>query len=295
MYRLIDISIPHENGATEPYPPTLEFSDHRAGAARLSKLAGVEPQAFPNGMALATDRISGSSHSGTHVDAPWHYAPTCEGKPSRTVDQVPLEWCFGPGVGLDMRHKEAGDEITIEDMRGELERIGYTLHAGDIVLLHTGCDRYWGTDTKTYLSMQSGLGISGLDWLLDQGIKCIGIDAWTLDRPVAAMAKAYRETGDSSVLWATHLHGRQREYLQIEKLCHLEDIPKPYGFWVSALPVKFSGATAAWCRAVAIVPDAADCPCEKADCPRHGDCAACVQWHRAAKPDVPIACMRNAK
>ena len=48
--------------------------------------------------------------------------------------------------------------------------------------LHTGCDRYWGTDTKTYLSMQSGLGISGLDWLLDQGIKCIGIDAWTLDR-----------------------------------------------------------------------------------------------------------------
>ena len=143
--------------------------------------------------------------------------------------------------------------------------------------------------------MQSGLGISGLDWLLDQGIKCIGIDAWTLDRPVAAMAKAYRETGDSSVLWATHLHGRQREYLQIEKLCHLEDIPKPYGFWVSALPVKFSGATAAWCRAVAIVPDAADCPCEKADCPRHGDCAACVQWHRAAKPDVPIACMRNAK
>ena len=39
-----------------------------------------------------------------------------------------------PGVVLDMRHKEAGDEITIEDMRGELERIGYTLHAGDIVL-----------------------------------------------------------------------------------------------------------------------------------------------------------------
>ena len=175
MYKIIDISIPHENGATEPYPPTLEFSDHRAGAARLSKLAGVTPDAFPGGMALATDRVSGSSHSGTHVDAPWHYAPECEGKPSKTVDQVPLEWCFGPGVLLDMRHKEPGSEITAEDMRQELERIHYTLRPGDIVLLHTGCDRYWGTDTKTYLAMQSGLGIRGLDWLLDQGIHCIGM------------------------------------------------------------------------------------------------------------------------
>ena len=255
MFRIIDISLPHENGGTEPYPPTIEFSDHTAGAARLAKLAGVEPDAFPNGMALATDRISGSSHSGTHIDAPFHYAPTCEGKPSRSVDEVPLEWCFGPGVLLDMRHKQPGDEITAEDLRLALERIDYTLRPGDIVLLWTGCDRYWGTDTKTYLAMQSGLGIEGLDWLLDRGVRCIGIDAWTLDRPVPAMAKAYRETGDASVLWATHLHGRNREYLQIEKLGHLEDIPRPHGFYISALPVKFKGATAAWCRAVALIPD----------------------------------------
>ena len=143
-------------------------------------------------------------------------------------------------------------------MQQELDRIGYTLKRGDIVLLHTGCDKYWGTDTKTYLAMQSGLGISGLDWLLDQGIRCIGIAAWTLDRPVSAMAQAYRETGDKSVLWATHLHGREREYLQIEKLCGLENIPRPFGFLISALPVKFKGATAGWCRAVAIVPDEGD-------------------------------------
>lgn len=256
MYRLIDISLPHENGGTEPYPPTLTFSPHAAGAERLSKLAGVEPDAFPNRMALATDRIEGSSHSGTHIDAPWHYAPTCEGKPSKTVDEVPLEWCFGPGVLLDMRHKNPGDEITVQDLQDALARISYTLKPGDIVLLHTGCDRYWGTDTQTYLRMQSGLGIAGLAWLLDQGVRCIGIDAWTLDRPVSAMAEAYRATGDKRVLWATHLHGREREYLQIEKLGHLEDIPHPTGFLVSALPVKFKGATAGWCRAVAMIPEA---------------------------------------
>ena len=253
MYRIIDISLPHENGATEPYPPVLEFSDHQAGAARLAKLAGVQAQDFPHGMALATDRISGSSHSGTHIDAPLHYAPVSEGKPSKSVDQVPLEWCFGPGVILDMRHKAPGEEITPQDLQQALDQMGYTLQPLDIVLLQTGCDRYWGTDTKTYLAMQSGLGIDGLDWLLGRGVRTIGIDAWTLDRPVGAMAQTYRETGDNRVLWATHLHGRQREYIQIEKLCNLDAIPQKHGFWVSALPVKFKGATAAWCRAVAIL------------------------------------------
>lgn len=292
MYRLIDLSLPHENGGTEPYPPTLEFSDHSAGAERLSKLAGVEPDAFPNRMALATDRISGSSHSGTHIDAPWHYSPTSEGKPSKTVDEVPLEWCFGPGVVLDMRHKEPGAEITVEDMQAELERIHYTLKPGDIVLLLTGCDRYWGTDTKTYLAMQSGLGIPGLDWLLDQGIRTIGIDAWTLDRPVAAMAEAYRQTGDKSVLWATHLHGRNREYLQIEKMTNLDQLPAPYGFLVSAFPCKFKGATAGWCRAVAMIPDV-DCPCTNDACANHGNCTACIERHRTMTDFKPVACMRK--
>ena len=255
MFKFIDISTPHENGGTEPYPPTIESSGHREGAQRLSKLAGVEADDFPNGMALASDRICGSSHSGTHIDAPWHYSPVTEGKRSKTVDEIPLEWCFGPGVVLDFRQKQPGDEITVGDLEAELKRIGYTLKAGDIVLLHTGCDRYWGTDTKTYLAMQSGLGVEGLVWLLDQGIKCIGIDAWTLDRPVSAMAKAYHDTGDKSVLWATHLYGREREYLQIEKLANLDAIPKPFGFYVSALPVKFKGASAGWCRAVAMIPE----------------------------------------
>jgi kynurenine formamidase len=253
MYKIIDISLPHENGATEPFPPKLEYSDHFKGAHRLAKLAGINANDFPDSMALATDIISGSGHSGTHIDAPLHYGPLCEGKPAKSVDQVPLEWCFGPGVVLDMRHKLPGSEITVADLKACLAKIDYSLNPGDIVLLHTGCDKYWGTDTATYLAMQSGLGIEGLDWLLDQGIRCIGIDAWTLDRPVKAMVDAYEKTGDKNELWGSHMHGRSREYLQIEKLGHLEDIPTPHGFLVSALPIKFKGATAGWCRAVVLI------------------------------------------
>lgn len=252
MLTIIDLSVAHHNGATEPFGPKIEHSGHAAGATRLAKMAGIEAADFPDTMALATDFISGSAHAGTHIDAPFHYGPECEGKPAKTIDQVPLEWCYGPGVVLDMRHKEPGAEITIQDMQAALKKIDYTLKQGDIVLLHTGCDKYWGTDTATYLAMQSGLGIEGLNWLLDQGIRCIGIDAWTLDRPVQAMVDAFKSTGDNRELWPTHMHGRNREYLQIEKLAHLEMLPKPYGFTVSALPVKFEGCTAGWCRAVAL-------------------------------------------
>ncbi len=255
MFKIIDISLPHENGATEPFPPKLEFSDHKTGAHRLAKLAGIQAEDFPDAMALATDIISGSGHSGTHIDAPLHYGPGSEENPAKSVDQVPLDWCFGPGVVLDMRHKEPGSEITIKDMKEALDKIDYVLNPKDIVLIHTGCDKYWGTTTEKYLEMQSGLGIEGLDWLLDQGIRCIGIDAWTLDRPVKAMVEAYRKTGDKNELWGSHMHGRKREYLQIEKLGYLETIPKPHGFLVSALPMKFKGATAGWCRAVALVPE----------------------------------------
>lgn len=191
------------------------------------------------------------------MDAPLHYGPLSEGKPARSIDQVPLEWCFGPGVVLDMRHKEPGSEITAEDLALALGKIGHELQAGDIVLLHTGCDAYWGTDEDTYLAMQSGLGVEGLDWLLDRGVRCIGIDAWTLDRPVAAMVESYRRTGSRNELWPVHLHGREREYLQIEKLANLDRIPAPVGFLVSALPVKFEGCTGGWCRAVAIVGESA--------------------------------------
>ncbi|MGB9867659.1 MAG: cyclase family protein [Bacillota bacterium] len=250
--KIIDLSLPHENFASEPYPPEIVYFDHAAGARRIAKLAKVEPADFPDSLGLASERVTSSTHSGTHVDAPWHYGPMCEGKPSRTIDKIPLEWCYGPGVILDMRHKEPGSEITVQDLRQALEKIGYTLKPGDIVLLQTGADKYWGT--SKYVDMQSGLGVEGTAWLLDQGIRCIGIDAWGLDRPVSKMGESYR-SGDKYALWPSHMYGRKREYLQIEKLANLDQVPRPFGFIVSAFPIKIANGSAGWCRAVAIVPD----------------------------------------
>jgi kynurenine formamidase len=252
MPRFIDLSLPHQNFGSEPYPPTLTHTDHREGARRLAKLVGLAPDAFKDGMALASDQISGSAHSGTHVDAPWHYGPTCEGKPAKTIDEVPLDWCYGPGVVVDMRHKGPGEEITAADVREALAGIDTTLKPGDIVLIQTDTDKFW--NTPEYLTRQPGLGREGTAWILDQGVRVIGIDAWGVDRAAASMAADYK-AGREDALWPAHFYGREKEYLQIEKLANLDRLPAPTGFIVCAFPVKFEHASGGWTRAVAIVGD----------------------------------------
>ena len=49
--------------------------------------------------------------------------------------------------------------------------------------------------------------------------------------------------------------GYERNYAHIEKLANLDQVPRSHGFTFSALPVKITGASGAWCRAVAILDD----------------------------------------
>jgi kynurenine formamidase len=139
----------------------------------------------------------------------------------------------------------------VADLEGALDRIGYELRPRDIVLLQTGADKRLGS--PQYFA-QPGLGREGVLWLVEQGVRVIGIDAYTLDRPFASMVADYRKTGDGRFIWPAHFAGITREYCQIEKLANLDAIPRPYGFYVSCLPVKIRGASAAWCQAVAFVP-----------------------------------------
>ena len=149
-----------------------------------------------------------------------------------------------------MRSLPTGAEITVGFLRQALERIGYSLQPLDIVLLQTGCDRR--IQSREYFA-QPGLGRDGTLWLVEQGVRVIGIDACTIDRPFAGMTADFRRSGDGRHIWPAHFAGISREYCQIEKPANLDRIPKPFGFRVSCFPVKIQGASAGWCRAVAIV------------------------------------------
>lgn len=255
-FRMIDLSVPLEHAsASEPMPPEIRYASHDGeGLRQMRQFLGVKPEdlVYSGGLGWAVEEVRAITHTGTHVDAPYHYAPTSEGRPARTIDQVPLEWCFAPGVVLDVRHKAAGEFITVSDLEAALGRIGYRLRPLDVVLLHTGADERLGT--PDYFA-QPGLGREGVLWLVGQGVRVIGIDAYTLDRPFASMVADYRRTGDGRFIWPAHFAGIEREYCQIEKLANLGSIPRPHGFHISCLPVKIKGASAGWCRAVALVPE----------------------------------------
>ena len=206
---------------------------------------GLGPKYWPGGVALSAEFVTLSTHSGTHVDAPAHYGPAVHGS-ARTIDQVPLEWCFGEGLLLDLRGADRAAGIGRSDIEAELSRIGHVLKPLDIVLVMTGTD----LRQPGYEQMHAGLRVDATEYLVDQGVKLIGIDAWGLDRPFDLMIKDAR--AGRAQFWESHLLGRDKEYCQIERLANLHLLPRPTGFLVSAFPFKLERASAGWARVVAI-------------------------------------------
>ena len=208
---------------------------------------------LPDGMGWTVERLNLITHDGTHIDAPWHYGPMSGGKKARTIDECPLEWFFGDGVVLDMRHKPQGSGITVDDLKTALKKINYKLKPGDIVCLQTGADKYWCN--RDFSSYGCGLVRESTLWLIEQGIKVIGTDAWGLDRPFYAIREEFLKTKDKSIIWSAHYAGIEKEYCQIEKLANLEKLPRPHGFKIACFPISIRGASGAWTRVTAIFED----------------------------------------
>ncbi len=252
--KIIDLTVPLESEATSEFlPPKIEQTSHELGGETMKSIFGVKKEdlVFSKGLGWAAETVIASTHAGTHLDAPWHFGKTSEGKAAKTIDEIPLEWCYGDGVVLDMRHKKAGELITPEDLEKALKKIDYSIKPNDIVLIMTGADKLWGL--RQYLTDHPGMGRESTLWLLERGVKIIGIDSWGFDRPFSNMAADYGETKDGRVVWPAHFAGITKEYCHIEKLANLDKIPKPYGFKVAVFPIKIRGASAGWARPVAIV------------------------------------------
>jgi kynurenine formamidase len=229
----------------------ISHYDHKASIpAMLRAFPGVPQEALPDGLAWADDYLTLSVHAGTHMDAPWHFHPTTEGKRAKTIDEFPLEWGYSNGVVLDMTHKKAGELITVANIQEALKKMKYQLKPLDIVLIRTDTDKLW--DTMQYWTDYAGMGREATIWLIDQGVKVVGTDAPGWDRPFRYQAAEYRKTQDKSVIWEGHYAGIEREYYQMEKLAHLDRLPA-HGFKLCCFPVKILKASAAWIRPVAIV------------------------------------------
>jgi kynurenine formamidase len=253
--RVVDLSVPlRDEKAWAPRwaRPTVKLQDHAFGRRVIRLLLRLPPKYLRTGLGWANDQIKLSTHATTHLDAPWHYAPTSEGKPARTIDQVPLEWCYGDGVVLDLRHKQHGELIEVEDVEQALAKLGYELKPLDIVLIQTGGDALLGK--PEYFTQGPGMSAAATRWLLDRGVKVTGIDAWGWDGPLRPQAERAKASGRNDVFWAAHYVGVDKEFCHLERLTNLDALPAT-GFKVCCFPLKIQGGSAGPTRAVALVDD----------------------------------------
>jgi kynurenine formamidase len=253
--RFVDLSISIEADLPSDPPmmvPKIQYIGHEEGAESMMMFfPGLKKEDLPGGKGWAVEMVELTTHSGTHLDAPWHYHPEMDGgSHALTIDEVPLEWCMGEGVVLDFRHFADGYKVMPGDMKAALDKIGYALKPGDIVLVMTGADRYWGK--PEYMLKGCGMGRDATLWLLDRGIRVVGTDAWSWDPPLPLVAEEFKKTGNTSLIWEGHFAGIEKGYCHIEKLTGLEQLP-PSGFTFFCFPVKIKAASAGWIRAVALV------------------------------------------
>ena len=239
MTRLVDLSMPvHMDMLTFPRipPPVLvmyeswtEFAE-RIGAAQYGARS-----------LTASYIVMTNDHVGTHMDAVRHIVPSAGGP-----ETIPLEYCYSDGVILDFRDKPKGYGITVADIDAALERIGYQLKERDIVLIHTGAGAY--NSEERYRTDHPGMTRAATLYLIQHGVRMMGIDAITFDPPVWAMFERKQ-------FWEAHRVMNDEPYWHLENLCNLDQVGRSHGFKLSVLPIKWINTTAAPVRAVAIVED----------------------------------------
>ena len=112
-----------------------------------------------------------------------------------TIDEVPLDWCFQPGVKLDFRQFPDGYVATAKDVEAELKRIGHTLSPLDIVVVNTSAGTAYGR--PDYVAKGCGMGREATLYLLERGVRVTGTDGWSWDAPFIYTMKKYAETHDA--------------------------------------------------------------------------------------------------
>ncbi len=257
MRKFVDLSVSLEEGiASDPdfMLPKINYHDHKETADEIIQFfPGLKKEDLPNEEGWAMETLNVSTHNGTHMDAPYHYHSTMDkGERAITIDEVPLEWCFNQGIKFDFRSFEDGYVITVDDIKRELDRIEHKIKPLEIIFVNTSAGGHYGKND--FLSKGCGIGRDATIYLLDQGVRLTGTDAWSWDAPFVYTAKKFEKTKDPKLIWEGHRAGMYQGYSHIEKLCNLEMLPNK-GFMVSAFPFKIKNASAGFVRVVAIIED----------------------------------------
>ena len=171
------------------------------------------------------------SHSGTHVDAPYHFV-----EDGARIDELDLRLFVGPAAVLDVRGKGQRERVTAEDLRPYENR----LSGGVIAVVRTGWEEHYGT--PLYYD-HPFLDRGAAQLLLDAGVRTVAVDALNVDETVLEGEQPDGYPAHHLILGAGGVIA--------ENLANLGaiDFPEPL---ISLLPIKLGGSDGAPVRAVAM-------------------------------------------
>lgn len=169
-----------------------------------------------------------SSHTGTHIDAPYHFL-----KRGKKIHQIPPRRFLCEAILIKIKSGPACG-ISKSDIT-KYEREYGTIPNGATVLFATG----WNDilSRKDFFEHNPGLEKSAARYLASKNINLVGIDSPNIDVGTNAKFSAHH------ILLAN-------DVLILENLCNLSKI-KSTKFRLAALPLKLNGATGSPVRAVA--------------------------------------------
>jgi arylformamidase len=211
-----------------PLDLTLEIS---------TKLPSFPGSPRPRFISWATNEDDGynleliflSSHSGTHIDAPFHFI-----KKGLKIDKIPLKRLVTDAVLCRIK-KGADKAVTKQDII-EFENKHGKLQPNSTLIFATG----WHKNLlkKYYFTKNPGLSISAAKYLVKKKISLVGIDSPSIDLGLDSRFLAHHQLLDNGTLI-------------LENLCNLEKILGVH-FKLVVLPLKLKGATGSPVRAIAL-------------------------------------------
>lgn len=170
-----------------------------------------------------------SSHTGTHIDAPYHFL-----KDGQKIHQIVTRRLVTEAILIKIR-KGANQSITKDDIQ-KFERKYGKIDDGSTVIFHTG----WQKNLKkeSYFLRNPGLAVSAAKYLASKKVNLVGIDSPSID------------LGKDSKFSVHHILAKNG-ILIVENLSNLEKINSEM-FHLIVAPLKLKNATGSPVRAMAL-------------------------------------------
>ena len=219
MKRFVDLSyLLHDGMTTYPVPWSPPFEITQLGRH------GIEGR--------ESRKIVMGTHMGTHVDAPRHFVPG-----GQTIDQVPLDLFVGPATVVDFTRATPLQEMQVSDFEKQVgdRRV-------DRLIMRFDWSDHWGT--LRYYSEQPFISEAAARWLVDRGVRLLGMDTPQADSPKNGRGSE-RDSPVHKILLGAGV-------IKLEYMTNLRELGVSE-FELIALPLKIKEADGSPVRCVGIV------------------------------------------